>query len=321
MLQRECTYEALLKPQVVDRFLCCRCGTCAAVCPKIGSPKPDYHAFVPDIGKEGVEKCRRCYDSCPMAHQPVASGGGPVIDAFSAIASNPSTRERGQDGGACTAFLESLEGYESCTIRSHDGTPVPTIGDDPQKSSGSKYASTSSLSLFPRRMEKIAFVGLPCQVLGIHKAQSLGLLKEISLKIALFCTNTYDHNLFWETAGENGVSRDDVMKVEIRKDMFFICRGGEVKKMKKSLFSSAAIPGCASCTDFTGVHSDISFGSEGSAKKCSTVLVRTQKGKRLMDQAIEKNYIVPEGDVDTDAVISRFEKKWERNRHGQAHIH
>ena len=48
---------------------------------------------------------------------------------------------------------------------------------------------------------------------------------------------------------------------------------------------------CHICTDYTSDVSDISVGSVGSPRGYSTVIVRSKKGRQIIEDAIEKGYI------------------------------
>ncbi len=48
---------------------------------------------------------------------------------------------------------------------------------------------------------------------------------------------------------------------------------------------------CRACGDLTAVYSDISVGSIGSEEGWSTILVRTEAGKRLLELAADKGMI------------------------------
>jgi len=50
-------------------------------------------------------------------------------------------------------------------------------------------------------------------------------------------------------------------------------------------------PACNACNDFTNIYADISFGGLGSSDKYTTVIPRTEKGRRIFSQVIESGAI------------------------------
>jgi coenzyme F420 hydrogenase subunit beta len=48
---------------------------------------------------------------------------------------------------------------------------------------------------------------------------------------------------------------------------------------------------CNACDDFTNIFADISFGGLGSPDKYTTVIIRTEKGKKVMTQAISDGVV------------------------------
>ena len=50
-------------------------------------------------------------------------------------------------------------------------------------------------------------------------------------------------------------------------------------------------PACFSCADFTNIYSDISFGGLGSPDKYTTVIPRTEKGKKIFHKVLDEKII------------------------------
>ncbi|MFQ6118857.1 MAG: Coenzyme F420 hydrogenase/dehydrogenase, beta subunit C-terminal domain, partial [Methanosarcinales archaeon] len=48
---------------------------------------------------------------------------------------------------------------------------------------------------------------------------------------------------------------------------------------------------CKVCQDFSAVESDVSVGSVGSKEGFSSVIVRKEVGKEIMDYILEKEYV------------------------------
>ncbi len=50
--------------------------------------------------------------------------------------------------------------------------------------------------------------------------------------------------------------------------------------------------GCSVCPDMTAEWADISVGAFEGKSDWNTLIVRTEKGEKLVDQALEKGYLV-----------------------------
>ena len=48
---------------------------------------------------------------------------------------------------------------------------------------------------------------------------------------------------------------------------------------------------CRDCRDFTNRLADVSLGGVGSPEKWTTVLIRTERGKKVFDDAVKGGYI------------------------------
>jgi coenzyme F420-reducing hydrogenase beta subunit len=81
---------------------------------------------------------------------------------------------------------------------------------------------------------------------------------------------------------------------------------GKEYSCKVSELNNAIEKGCAYCDDFTARLADISVGSVGSPDGYSTVIVRSEKGKKLLE-----NLDLAKEDANTEEVtkLSIFKKK------------
>gem|GEM_PF-2553961 len=318
----ECTYDSQLKTLIVEEGRCCQCGTCTAVCPKNTDRRFVNPLVRASIESQGVPSavatsCIRCKQVCPILNHVVSEGVGTHVGIWRARAVDEQVASHAQDGGACTAFLESLDDYHIAAVTGTPGRPRSTIGADPRAAMGSKYAATGSLALLPRSHERIAFVGLPCQLMGLAHAQDIGLLPEVSLRIGLFCTNAFHHERLNERLATLGIDADDVDKMQIHRELAITLKDGTKRQVKLSELEGCAVDGCAYCTDFVCHNCDISFGSAGTGDGYTTVVVRTRKAAGLFERAVEKKYIVADDDVVVADIELQQERKLTRGEHGK----
>ncbi|MHC1598924.1 MAG: Coenzyme F420 hydrogenase/dehydrogenase, beta subunit C-terminal domain [Candidatus Methanofastidiosia archaeon] len=317
----QCGYEQGLKKEIVDTNKCCRCGTCAAVCPKNRERRSYNPLMAASLNSLGVkthsnEVCTLCLDTCPIQNQEKNGGIGDIVAVWRARAVDDSLRKDCQDGGACTAFLESLTKHRIVNVKDKQWRPDAVFGKELRTAAGSKYSATSSLSLLPLRHNKIAFVGLPCQMSGITSAQKHGLLPEITLKVGLFCTKNFIFEPLRDTIEAHGIKMDEIKKMEISKRFTLTLDNGEKRKLSLSSLKGCVVPGCDHCMDFCAFKSDIVFGSVGTGKGYTTVIARTKEAETLFKSAVEKHFIVADEKVVLKDILFMQEKKAKRNKNG-----
>ncbi len=143
--------------------------------------------------------------------------------------------------------------------------------------------------------EKIAMVGTPCQAIAatkINKYSDKTGGSPITVKIGLFCTENFSYAYLKEFLAENDIDMNEVKEFRIDKGQF------KAKLIYGDEFSTPIIKtrpftrkNCNICTDFTANNSDISVGSVGSEDGWSTVIVRNETGKKIIDDCIENGYL------------------------------
>jgi len=142
---------------------------------------------------------------------------------------------------------------------------------------------------------RIAVVGTPCEIQGLRGMQarrwSTGAhrVDAVVLTIALLCTKSFDYEglMLRLLQEQRGIDLDRVSKVDvIHGRMIVEYRDGEIavdEPVKD--FHGAALKGCDECADFLGRSADLSVGSVGSFAGWSSVIVRTERGRRALDNA------------------------------------
>ncbi len=300
-------------PELVK--MCTGCSLCWDFCPRGGlryealwppsTPEPDAPAHV------AVERADASDTYWKITGGPPGDGLGAVLDRY-AVRAN-ARPDGAQDGGVVSALLiAALAGGDI------DGALVTRPSDDPDEpwkgvahvattakeiteAAGSYYNQTMALAELdlsgydlPEK-PRIAVVGTPCEVQGIRAMQSrrwstgAHRVDAIALTIALMCTKSFDYRgLMLQLLKEDrDIDLDRVSKVDvIRGRMIVEYRDGDVavdEPIKN--FHGAALKGCDECADFLGRSADLSVGSVGSMDGWSSVLVRTERGHRALDNA------------------------------------
>jgi len=293
-------YFENLKAVVIDRNICSRCLTCAAVCPG-GITVVDNRVDFPDYETRCMD-CGACVRVCPRFVYEPRSGLGSYIRFIA----GRSKRFTGQDGAMVSELMVSAmemgvidrglfvtrdENWatEIFHVRESGQLSIPTLG-------GTKYTFADVLPELKRAVmftkSGVGIVGTPCIVSGVRKLQhEFPLFRDrVKLLVGLFCTENFHYRDITRYLKDKGVDFTKLVKTDITKGKFIATMtDGEVKFKVKEL--EGILPsGCNVCTDFTAVESDASVGSVGSAKGFSTVVVREENADKIIDYIREKGY-------------------------------
>lgn len=138
-------------------------------------------------------------------------------------------------------------------------------------------------------------VGTPCQILAAtkinrYKEQTGG--SPIDVKIGLFCMENFSYSYLEKYLKQQGIELYEVKEFRIEKGKFIAYLiDGNVFQIPIAETEPFTRKNCHICTDYTSDVSDISVGSVGSEKGYSTVIVRSKKGKEILDDAMNKGYV------------------------------
>jgi coenzyme F420 hydrogenase subunit beta len=308
-----CMITVSAKPKVFGHLLvdvvrpghCVACGSCVSACPvdaiKLVEETPKL------VGK--CTACGACYMGCPRTEHeftelekqvlgrtrmPEEMCNGIVIGAYAVKALGDSLKRHVQDGGAVTAILlNQVKAGDGAVVAGLDKEkpwlPVPVLTKEKDtiiRCAGTKYTSAPMIIALKQAeregLDKVAFVGTPCQIHALRRRNN----KVNTLAIGLFCMETFDYDKLMAFLREQGVDPTKVTKFEIKSGKF-IARSPpdapyEVKIRKLKELSR---PCCRVCQDYTSELADISVGNVGSPDGYSTVLIRSAKGKAALEAA------------------------------------
>ena len=158
--------------------------------------------------------------------------------------------------------------------------------------------------------KKTAMVGTPCQILAATKInryeeQTGG--SPIDVKIGLFCMENFSYSYLERYLKEQGIELYEVKEFRIDKGKFIAnLIDGNVFKIPIAETEPFTRKNCHICTDYTSDTADISVGSVGSPTGYSTVIVRSKKGRQIIEDCIENGYITVE--EMSDAGLGLLEK-------------
>jgi coenzyme F420 hydrogenase subunit beta len=288
-------------PELVK--MCTGCSLCWDFCPRAGLR---YESTWLDDEAEGADL------PWSISGQDPGEGLGQVLEAVAVRALAPAPGV--QDGGAVTTLLAAL--LEAGAI---DGALVAKPSDEPgeawkgvatvatsvaelRAAAGSFYNQTMALASLdlskvvqPAADLRLAVVGTPCEVQGLRAMQlrpwptGAHRVDAVSLSIALFCTKSFDYEalVVGELRHARGIAIDEVARIDVTRGRFIVedASGRRVVDEPVRAFLGAALKGCNECADFAGRAADLSVGSVGSADGWTTVLVRTPRGRAMLDMA------------------------------------
>jgi coenzyme F420 hydrogenase subunit beta len=332
--------------EVVAYGSCCECGSCVLVCPHNvidyvdGKPKQvakasaafDHCGISTGIG------CDVCAQVCPRlnprefeladllygADQPYKGAFGVYRRVVAARCTDNGVLDRAQDGGVVTAMLRwGLERGEfdgaavSVADPERPAHPIPkmlTRADQVLGSAGSWYTyCPNNLALEEAEklgLEKVAFVGVPCQVTPVRKMQLVdasyldngkkkdkhierqttflkGFGSRVKLTIGLLCTEvfTYDGLMVDKIEGQMGIPLSDIKKFNVKGKVLIYKHDDSLVEMKLKDAQEYARPECHHCGDFSAELADISCGGVGAMDWTITVL-RTPLGEELFNRMV-----------------------------------
>jgi coenzyme F420 hydrogenase subunit beta len=285
-------------PRFADEEKCLKCGICYMICPNIH-----------DLDEELKKKTEW--------EPPI----GPMKDLVSAQTTTPIVREKCTDGGVVTSLLLYLIDNHlidgALVSRSdgpfHRGPMLATSGEEIISASGSHYDESFSIvklgshystyspamqelkSLRKGLIDRVAMVGTPCQIHTVRKMQVLGIIPSDVIKyyFGLFCMEnfSFDDIQMRHLEKKYGFDLIQVVKVNVKEDFFIYLKDGRMVHIPFEEIDPIARPACLVCPDFSAEFSDLSFGGLGSPEGYTTVLIRSERGKRIYRGALTAGYI------------------------------
>ena len=253
-------------------------------------------------------------------------GWGPVLEVWEGHATDDAIRFAGSSGGAASALalacIEQAGMHGVLHIKARADVPylnhtvLSTTRQEILSATGSRYAPASpcdGLQLIEDAPAPCVFIGKPCDVAAVDKAKQVrpALAEKVGVTIAFFCAGTPTTNATFKLLRRMGVD-DPSQVVELRyrgngwpgeatvtlrtedgietRSMSYEESWGEILTNDKQWR-------CHVCADHTGEFADIAVGDPWyrrvgpNERGSSLVLVRTERGRGIVRQAIEHGYL------------------------------
>ncbi|MBY8985887.1 MAG: dihydroorotate dehydrogenase electron transfer subunit, partial [Candidatus Lokiarchaeota archaeon] len=213
-------------------------------------------------------------------------------------------------GPITTLLFAAMEaGLIDCSIvtdKDKNFIPFPIIAKNQKevfKGIGYKPSQSPTISLVGDAINKeytdIAVVGTPCQIQSLRKLQNHPIFDYeaydlITLTIGTFCFGTYYNQLLTQCFNEYGINAEEIIKVGADKNKFkmkVFSNSGMKEIPLNYIYEKSIRNACFSCSDYTASFADISVGNIGSEEGWKTLIIRTERGKKIYDLAIEKGFL------------------------------
>ncbi|MEQ8659628.1 MAG: Coenzyme F420 hydrogenase/dehydrogenase, beta subunit C-terminal domain, partial [Gammaproteobacteria bacterium] len=275
------------------------CDVCAAACPRLWPRETHLRdvTFGSERGYEDIFGVFRHIFVARTRREDIAAAGqdGGVVTALLAWA-----RERGHIDGAIVSAVGADD-------RPCFPTPkVATTVADIKASAGSWYTyCANDLALAAaadQGLEKVGFVGVPCQITPLRKLQYVdpaflvtpkkkpkivnrqrdylrGPAQRVSFSIGLFCTEVFRPELMTERIERDmGIPLDEVRQFNVKGEVLIYQRSGAVASIPLAeAMADYQRPECRHCGDFSAELADIACGGVGT-DRATIVVLRTQRG-------------------------------------------
>jgi len=307
--------------EVINQGLCTGCGACITGCPYIVNYESRIVWMDKCTGSDGdcYKHCPRTFTDNEKLSQMIFGSPfgeteiGNFEQVFMARSADSKVKENAQDGGSVTTLLglaleEELVDVVACSKMDEDKVPHGFLARNREEllsCSGSSYEASYSLeayrSLEKGSSEKIAVVGLGCQVEALSKMKATPPQNSpdpgnIKLTVGLFCgwsllPRTF-HPYLQQMCDVTDVCKFDIPHSPNYSFDTVMAKDGKVNSVSLDEIKPYINPACDYCWDMTAEFSDISVGSAGSAfPGWNTIVVRTSAGAELLNLAKQKGVL------------------------------
>jgi coenzyme F420 hydrogenase subunit beta len=307
-----------LETLVFERDLCTMCGACAQMCPYLVPWKGRIVKLHDCDLPEG-----RCYEYCPRTRvqlddlQEAIFGirepdpeMGVVRRVLATRAKDPEMRGKAQTAGSTSAIvaLALEEGVVDGALLTRKGDellPEGVVVRDPARvweCAGSSYVASPTLAALNRERwngdEKLAVVGIPCQILALAKMKGSKLPNptarpKVVLTVGLFCTWALNYGPFSRFLRER-FKAESILGMDITpppERLLLVKTQQGIQALPLDHIRPFIRPTCAICWDMTSELADISIGTLEGRSGWNTLIVRTQLGEEILGRAVEKGLL------------------------------
>lgn len=310
---------------MLEESLCTGCGACVGLCPY----QVIYHDRTVQLHNCDLED-GRCYAYCPrtltdltalrkLLFDPVdwTPEIGSVQGYYFSRAADPELRAAAQHGGTVTALMELAlaEGLIDSAIVSSRNQELEQEGllindkKNLRRNAGSKFTVSPTVAAYHKLAAKdqgsIGVVATPCQAMALAKmklkpgTEDAAKVRQLQLVIGLYCGWTLSLEKYLKMLSGHQISRETISGFDIPagKNVLEVFTKDGVTTIPFNEVDACIRESCRYCLDSTAEYADISVGSARFAgdwadvRKWNQLIVRTAKGRELLDLAIKKGVL------------------------------
>ncbi|MBP1738811.1 MAG: putative coenzyme hydrogenase, beta subunit [Deltaproteobacteria bacterium] len=306
-----------LLEDVHAKDLCIGCGACVSLCPYFKNYRGKTAMLFPCTLPQG-----RCHAYCPRTEVDLNElsvrlwdkpyRGEPIGIYKEIVASRSTTPHPGclfQAGGTVSALIsfalkEKIINAAALTDR-EDLIPIPRLVTNSEEvliCAGSKFMASPTVSALNEGIAKgfigMGIVGTPCQMMAVLQLRSNPLGRPdfrdpVALSIGLFCNWSLDTRQF------SAYLTDKMDITQIRgmdippppADVMVLKSVDRERRIPLSEIRPFIPSTCFVCPDMTSEFADLSVGMYEGRAGWNTLIVRSQRGADLVEQAVRKGVL------------------------------
>ncbi|MBU2547659.1 MAG: Coenzyme F420 hydrogenase/dehydrogenase, beta subunit C-terminal domain [Proteobacteria bacterium] len=309
-----------LQEDVLKKGLCVGCGACVGLCPYFKTYKGKTAMLFPCTLTQG-----RCHAFCPKTEVDLEElaqrywgksyEGTPLGEHQEIVRARAGDRMGPgpyQAGGTVSALL--AQAFKSGLVEAavltdrQELVPVPRLArslEEAARCASSKYMAAPTLAAYNQALaeglSRVGVVGTPCQVTALAQMRANPLQRDdfrdaAAMVIGLFCTWALDtRGLIRLLADRLDTGR--IKKMDLppppSEIMVLETEDGRVE-VPLSEIRPLVPAGCHICPDMTSEWADLSVGVVEGQPDWNTLIVRTRRGRDLVEQAKADGMLVTE---------------------------
>ena len=306
-----------LLEEVLNRGLCIGCGACVELCPYFKTYKGRTSMLFPCTLTQG-----RCFAYCPKTEvdldelasrlwgRPYEAGPlGRYEEVVRARAGAQMQKGPFQAGGTVSALMTlALKNglIEAAVLTDPDGlTPMPRLATHAEvilACASSKYMAAPTLAALNQASKnghsRLGLVATPCQGLALAQMRLNPLEREdfrdpAALVVGLFCTWALDTrklaSFLAETMDISQITGMDIPPPPA--EVFIVEMNNKKIEIPLDKIRPLIPEGCHICPDMTSEWADVSVGVLEGEPEWNTLIIRTETGRKLVDEAVKTGYL------------------------------